>query len=203
MMPVIPVTRSELERALLATHLLTQNVKLAIQVVEESQGAQLTKDGTPFLENHTYPVVIEVINNFGEGLNDLTVAAALLHDVLEDTAVTENQLNKIFPKQIVYTVRLLTRQKESKGASDETKLTLSASYMQQIHGADYSTRLIKLSDRMVNLWLVARLKNKHPETLRRYIIETNELFIPLAKLTSPTYAERIAIRIKSLRLLLN
>lgn len=199
MKTIVPVNKTILTNALAAKGLFTKEVEQAFQVVEQAQSKQSTKDGSPFLENHIYPVVLEVVNNCFKNLDEHVIATALLHDILEDTEVTATQLEKVFPKTVTRRVRLLTRQPESKGADNEARLKLSKLYIQQIIKSDDATRYIKLADRIVNLTLIERIKKDKPEILNRYIKESIELFIPLAEVTSASYKRRIITRVNELK----
>lgn len=96
-MPV-PATLS-LEEAALVEH--------AKQVARAAHKGQLDKAGLPYFESHVADVHRRVIS-YGGGANEQI--AALLHDVLEDTEVTENLLRKEgFPEEALVIVKLLTK----------------------------------------------------------------------------------------------
>lgn len=82
------------------THLTIKAMKLAY----EAHHGQVDHSGVPYVF-HPY--------HLAEQMEDeITVCVALLHDVLEDTAVTMKELKAEFPKEVTDAVRLLTHTKE-------------------------------------------------------------------------------------------
>jgi (p)ppGpp synthase/HD superfamily hydrolase len=95
-MPV-PATLSPDETAL---------VEHAEKVARAAHKGQLDKAGLPYFESHVADVHRRVVSYGGGAIEQI---AALLHDVLEDTVVTENDLrNEGFPEEALVIVKLLT-----------------------------------------------------------------------------------------------
>lgn len=84
----------------------------ALHFAESAHKGQTRDDGTPFF---SHPAMVSqscvrVAKIFGHGhLVEACQAVALLHDVLEDTFVTEDDLLAVFPDGVVRSVVLLTR----------------------------------------------------------------------------------------------
>lgn len=75
----------------------------AMQIAYKAHFEQLDVSGVPYIF-HPYHVA--------EQMNDeLTVCAALLHDVIEDTDITLEELEKNFPAEIIDVLKLLTHKK--------------------------------------------------------------------------------------------
>ena len=75
----------------------------AMQIAYKAHSAQLDVSGVPYIF-HPYHIV--------EQMNDeLTVCIALLHDVIEDTDITLEELEKNFPAEIIDVLKLLTHKK--------------------------------------------------------------------------------------------
>ena len=87
------------------------DTKLIIKAYEFAKNKhedQLRKSGEPYI---IHP--LEVANILADlELDDATICAALLHDVLEDTNVTEDELRNMFPNEIVDGVITLTHRKD-------------------------------------------------------------------------------------------
>lgn len=82
--------------------LYTDLTKKAIKISYDAHHGQSDKGGMPYVF-HPY--------HLAEQMNDeLSVCVALLHDVVEDTDITIEQLEKDFPKEVIDAVRLLTRE---------------------------------------------------------------------------------------------
>ena len=80
------------------TPLTIKALKLSYQAHE----GQFDKAGVPYIY-HPYHIAEQMENEY-------TVCAALLHDTVEDTFVTLNDLSGIFPSEIVRAVKLLTHE---------------------------------------------------------------------------------------------
>ena len=75
----------------------------AMQIAYKAHYAQLDVSGVPYIF-HPYHVA--------EQMNDeITVCVALLHDVIEDTDITLEELEKNFPAEIIDVLKLLTHKK--------------------------------------------------------------------------------------------
>src|SRR5262245_23286775 len=110
-------------------------------------------------------------------LDDATIAAALLHDVIEDTEVTRGEIDQLFGEEIGNLVEGLTKikkldlvTKKAEQAENFRKLLVAIS-------SDIRVLLIKLADRLHNM---RTLEHKRPESRRRISDETLEIYAPLA-----------------------
>ncbi|MEW6616980.1 MAG: RelA/SpoT family protein [Patescibacteria group bacterium] len=109
------------------------------------------------------------------GLDENSIAAALLHDVIEDTSYTQKDLEKIFGTEIAEIVDGMTKLRnfkygENPDAENIRKLILS-------FGKDLRVILIKLADRYHNMMT---LKYKSPEKQKEIAWETIEIYAPIA-----------------------
>ena len=187
MNPKIPVTEKELVDHIKTIGFYTDLVRSAFDVAKVSHREQKTKDGSSFLENHLYPVTVDILGNYDGGEIENIIVISLLHDVLEDDPeMTEDKLSEMFPEYIVGPVKTLTRH--------EPEIS-KEKYIQEIADSNYETRIIKLADRIINLELVERLRNSHPEKFSKYIKETKDLFLPLAQSTSKSYLKRLETKL--------
>jgi GTP pyrophosphokinase len=110
-------------------------------------------------------------------LDDATIVAALLHDVIEDTDVTRSEIDQLFGEEIGALVEGLTKlkkldlvTKKAEQAENFRKLLVAIS-------SDIRVLLIKLADRLHNM---RTLEHKRPENRRRTSDETLEIYAPLA-----------------------
>ena len=85
----------------------------AWKLAEKAHEGQVDKGGNPYIE-HPLAVTDRVVKPEAK-------VVALLHDVLEDTRVTGEELRKLFPETVVRAVELLTKEK-GKGFSLEAYL---------------------------------------------------------------------------------
>jgi RelA/SpoT family (p)ppGpp synthetase len=110
-------------------------------------------------------------------LDEATIITALLHDTVEDTASTHDEVTHIFGAEIALLVEGVTKltklqltSSESRQAEDFRKLFLAMS-------ADIRVLLVKLADRLHNM---RTIRHMSPEKQRKKASETMEIFAPLA-----------------------
>ncbi|MDY0277623.1 MAG: bifunctional (p)ppGpp synthetase/guanosine-3',5'-bis(diphosphate) 3'-pyrophosphohydrolase [Acholeplasma sp.] len=155
---------------------LEDDVKLIEQAYlfsrEKHQG-QMRRSGEPYI---THPVAVAIIlANLGAGPN--TLAAALLHDVVEDTEVTLNELAKIFGKDIASIVDGVTKLSKISFSTNEQSQADNHQKMLLAMAKDIRVILIKIADRLHNM----RTLNSMPEDRQIKIAqETLEIYAPIA-----------------------
>jgi GTP diphosphokinase / guanosine-3',5'-bis(diphosphate) 3'-diphosphatase len=139
----------------------------------QAHGHQKRASGDPFF---SHPLEVAAILTELK-LDDATIAAALLHDVIEDTDVTRAEIDQKFGKEIGALVDGLTKikrldlvTKKAEQAENFRKLLVAIS-------SDIRVLLIKLADRLHNMRTLGHMK---PESRRRVSEETLEIYAPLA-----------------------
>lgn len=111
------------------------------------------------------------------GLDDSTIAAALLHDVVEDTEVTDADIKKEFGVEITEMVEGVTKLGSVQFASIEEQQVEDYRKMFLAMGKDIRVILIKLADRLHNMRTLKYLKRERQIANAK---ETMELYAPLA-----------------------
>jgi (p)ppGpp synthase/HD superfamily hydrolase len=167
-----------------------QTLQEAFELAASEHSGQLRKEHKgragqqdPYLI-HPLRVTLILINELG--LSDLTaLAAALLHDVVEDghSCLTIEDIAGSFGREVAETVHYLTKPKVEAGISEAVSLR---PYHESFRTAPLAVRLVKLADRLDNM-REAILVDK-PVFQSRYLSETREIYLPLARQTSLVYA---------------
>ena len=122
----------------------------------ENHGDQCRKSGEPYI---IHPLQVAYILSTLE-LDDETICAALLHDVVEDSNVTLNELSGIFPPEVIQAVDLLTKRDN----------VLYADYIKQISNNKLATK-VKLADLVHNMDKTRLLDNSvKSELLEKYLM---------------------------------
>lgn len=110
-------------------------------------------------------------------LDDATIATALLHDVVEDTSVTKEQIEQAFGHEIGSLVDGLTKIKQLDLKSRKAQQAESFRKLLIAISSDVRVLLVKLADRLHNM---RTLQHNRPESRRRNAEETLEIYAPLA-----------------------
>src|SRR4051794_35275888 len=139
----------------------------------KAHGEQKRASGDPYF---SHPLEVAAILTDLK-LDDATIAAALLHDTIEDTAATRAEIDQMFGQDIGTLVEGLTKlkrldlvTKEAKQAENLRKLLLAIA-------DDVRVLLVKLADRLHNM---RTLHFVSPEGKRRTAEETIDIYAPLA-----------------------
>ena len=147
----------------------------AFHFVEKKHAGIVRKSGEPYI-HHLIEVAYIVADLQG---GPVTIASALLHDVVEDTDTTVEDIKKLFGDECARIVDSLTkiqrlklskRTQEDFVAEDHRKIFLGMA-------KDVRVIIIKLADRLHNLRTIEALK---PERQRALAKETLEVFAPIA-----------------------
>lgn len=148
-------------------------VREAYEYAEEAHRGQLRKSGEPYI---LHPVAVAEIC-MGMQMDVVTVMAALLHDVVEDTNVTVDDLKERFGDAIALIVDGVTKLERIQFRSKEEQQNENYRKMFVAMANDIRVILIKLADRLHNM---RTLKFQSEESQRRIAHETLEIYCPIA-----------------------
>ncbi len=148
-------------------------VTKAFELANSFHSGQVRRSGEAYM---THPLAVARI--VAEQTNDpVTISAALLHDVVEDTVLTLEELAKDFPQDVVSIVdgvtkmdRILFTSKEAQQAATMRKLFVAMA-------DDIRVLIIKLADRLHNMRTLAAMPVEKQHAIAR---ETLEVYAPLA-----------------------
>jgi guanosine-3',5'-bis(diphosphate) 3'-pyrophosphohydrolase len=139
----------------------------------KAHGEQKRASGDPYF---CHPLEVAAILT-DLRLDDSTIAAALLHDTIEDTAATRDEIDQMFGKDIGALVEGLTKLKKLDLVSKEAKQAENLRKLLLAIADDVRVLLIKLADRLHNM---RTLDHMPPEARRRIGEETLDIYAPLA-----------------------
>ena len=151
----------------------TKLIQRAYDYANAKHGDQKRKSGEPYI---IHPLQVSYILA-DLGMDDNTICAALLHDVLEDTDTTYDDLVKEFNQEVAYMVDGVTKLSKLQYASVEEQQVENYRKMFLAMGKDIRVILIKLADRLHNMRTLKYLSRDRQIANAK---ETMELYAPLA-----------------------
>ena len=163
-------------------------IRHAYELAAKSHGEQRRKTGDPYIQ-HPLAVAFLLADL---GMDTDTIAAGLLHDVVEDTDITLEQIAHLFGEQVANLVdgvtklehiedqiskehrdRVMARNERPRGEQESESLRKMFLAMAE----DIRVIIIKLADRLHNMRTIEGLS---PERRKSFANETLEIFAPLA-----------------------
>lgn len=150
-----------------------QRLRAAFEYAEKAHGAQTRKDGSLYI---THPIAAAGITA-EMGLDEDSVIASLLHDVIEDTPILYDEIVKKFGPSVANIVDGVTKLTRVVYTSKEEEQMENLRKMLMAMAKDIRVILIKIADRLHNM----RTLEHHEEKKRREkALETMEIYAPIA-----------------------
>ena len=163
-------------KELVSTYLSKVQVDLlkhAYVVARDAHEGQMRSSGDPYI---THPVAV-ALNLAKMNLDHETLMAALLHDVIEDTQVTKDELAELFGHTVAELVEGVSKLDKLKFDNKEEMQAENFRKMVLAMVQDIRVILIKLADRTHNM---RTLESLRPEKRRRIARETLDIYAPIA-----------------------
>src|SRR3984957_4638242 len=141
----------------------------------KAHGAQKRASGDPYF-SHTVEVA-GILS--GMKLDAASIITGLLHDTVEDTLATLEEIEKLFGPEIARLVDGVTKLSRLELQSDQTKQAENFRKLVLAMSEDIRVLLVKLADRLHNMRTLPFIKD--PEKRRRIARETMDIYAPLAE----------------------
>lgn len=151
----------------------TKAILKAYHYAKSQHGEQCRKSGEPYI---IHPVQVAYLLANLE-LDSPTICAALLHDVVEDTEITHEDIVKEFGEEVADMVEGVTKLGKLQFTTTEEQQVEDYRKMFLAMGKDIRVILIKLADRLHNMRTLKYLKRDRQIANAK---ETMELYAPLA-----------------------
>jgi guanosine-3',5'-bis(diphosphate) 3'-pyrophosphohydrolase len=139
----------------------------------KAHGQQKRASGDPYF---SHPLEVASILT-GLKLDDDTIATALLHDTIEDTQTTKDEIERLFGPNIASLVDGLTKIEKLNLVSKKTQQAENFRKLLIAISSDVRVLLVKLADRLHNM---RTLEHMRPEKRRLIAQETMDIYAPLA-----------------------
>ena len=165
----------ELERHILEANPAadTARIRAAFEYANDHHGPQLRKSGEPYI---IHPIAVaEIINELE--LDQDSIVAALLHDCIEDTDSTHDEIARMFGAQVADLVEGVTKLTRMQYTSREDEQMENLRKMFMAMAKDVRVILIKLCDRLHNM---RTLQYQSDKKQKEKSLETMEVYAPIA-----------------------
>lgn len=154
------------------------NVELVTKAFDfcmKSHGSQLRASGDPY---YTHPIAVaQILTEIH--LDHFSVITGLLHDTVEDTLASLDEIKKLFGKDIANLVDGVTKLSLLELQSEETKQAENFRKLVLAMSTDIRVLLVKLADRLHNMRTLNHITSD--DKRRRIARETMEIYAPLAE----------------------
>ena len=141
----------------------------------QKHGSQKRASGDPYF---SHPIeVAGILTDFS--LDDQTIVTALLHDTIEDTLVTYDEIESAFGKDVARMVDGVTKLSKIEAMSENERAAENLRKFLLAMSDDIRVLLVKLADRLHNMRTLHFIKNEQKR--RRIARETMDIYAPLAE----------------------
>ena len=148
-------------------------IEAAYELAKKAHEGQVRSSGDPYI---SHPIAVAVIL-VGLGMDSDTIIGGLLHDVVEDTSVTLEDIEKQFGADVAELVDGVTKLANIPYSSRAEQQAENVRKMLLAMAKDVRVVIIKLADRLHNM---RTLDFRIPEKQRVKSLETMEIYAPLA-----------------------
>jgi RelA/SpoT family (p)ppGpp synthetase len=141
----------------------------------KAHGSQLRASGDPYF---SHPIeVAGILTDLR--LDDETIATGILHDTIEDTVATPEDIQRLFGDNVARLVDGVTKLSRIEAQTDTERAAENLRRFLLAMSDDIRVLLVKLADRLHNMRTLKYLKN--PDKRRRIARETMDIYAPLAE----------------------
>ena len=151
-----------------------QQIRAAFEFAAKAHGPQMRKDGSPFI---THPLAVAQIVAEELHLDSESIEAALLHDTIEDTSATHEDISHLFSPTVADLVEGVSKLTRVHYTSKEEEQMENLRKMLMAMSKDIRVILIKISDRLHNM---RTMEYQTPEKQKQKSFETMEIYAPIA-----------------------
>ena len=156
----------------------SERVKHAVEIAKKAHEGQFRKTGEPYI---VHPLAVKKILEEW-GMDEDTIIAGILHDTVEDTPLTLDDIRKEFGESVAFLVDGVTKLSTARNGMRDIDTYLPATKDNFLRlmialGDDIRVLIIKLADRLHNLRTLSALP---PDKQKKIAKESLEVFAPLA-----------------------
>ncbi len=150
-----------------------EKIAAAFEFGKQMHDGQFRHSGEPYF---THPVAVAAILT-EQRLDDATIITAILHDTIEDTKASYEEVSELFGEEVAKLVDGVTKLTNLQLSSRETKQAENFRKLFMAMSKDLRVILVKLADRLHNM---RTIKAMRPEKQAQKARETMDIYAPLA-----------------------
>ncbi len=151
-----------------------QQIRAAFDFADKAHAGQKRKSGEPYI---THPLAVAQIVAEELHLDSESIMAALLHDVIEDTPATHEEVARLFSPTVADLVEGVSKLTRIQYATKEDEQMENLRKMLIAMSKDIRVILIKISDRLHNM---RTMEYQSPAKQKQKSLETMEIYAPIA-----------------------
>lgn len=161
----------------------------AYEFAKEVHKEQYRDEGSPYITHING--IIDILKNELNDMNYNKWTVVALHDVLEDSNTTYEQLKRMFGETIAQKVDLLTKKRSID----------IGEYIKRMEDYEYSATIIKIKlvDRLHNVRSLKYIIDSNKEKVLKYIGETENYYLPLAQKYNERLYNKLFSEVKDLK----
>ena len=152
-----------------------ERIRKAFEFANSAHAGVKRKSGDPYI---IHPLAVAIVVSNEIGLGATSIVSALLHDVVEDTDYTLEDIQNLFGEKVAQVVDGLTKLSDEFTAQHDSKQATNFRKMLMTLSDDVRVILIKLADRLHNM---RTLDSMPPHKQLKIAAETLYIFAPLAQ----------------------
>ncbi|PIY17191.1 hypothetical protein CO112_00635 [Candidatus Dojkabacteria bacterium CG_4_9_14_3_um_filter_150_Dojkabacteria_WS6_41_13] len=191
--------KSQVKEALIGASIWNERVEEALLRSILSHRYHIRDDGTPYLEQHIFPMVLRVLEAEpqAEGLENLVILT-FLHDAYEkDPYFSIEVIEEYFGKEIADNIVAITEEPKRGLKNLHDRMALNKEYVKKVGKAATHVKIVKLESWLNNLMTTEMLHDI--EKYERLIEKAELLYLPFAKTVSSKYVEELEREVKRLK----
>lgn len=194
--------KGQVKESLIEAGIWNERVEEALLRAILSHRYHIRDDGTPYLEQHIFPMVIRVLDlhKNKEGLEDLVILT-FLHDAYEkDPYFSIDVIEEFFGKSIAENIVAITEEPKRGLKNLNDRMEANKKYVEKIAAASDHVKIVKLESWLNNLMTTELLHDV--EKYERLLHKASELYVPLAKQFDESYVVELEKEVSRLQELL-
>lgn len=196
------VLKGQVKEALISVGIWNDRVEEALLRSILSHRYHVRDDGTPYLEQHIFPIVLRVADRFRKkkDLEDLVILA-FLHDAYEkDPYFSIEVIEEFFGKAVADDIKNITEEPKRGLRNFNERMESNKTYVEKISKASDNVKIVKLESWLNNLLSTELLHDV--EKYERLITKAEQLYYPVARKVDKRYLLELEGEVERLKELL-